>query len=372
MFRRQFTERLYAASTPFESDLPGQLFEDFDAVVSLNANFSAGSTQHTDSPHSLVEELVLKVDSEPVVQLDGQDAKHLSTFFNRTAVVPTASGANDFTTTGGGAFIAGRFNLPFSRMMPGAGLDARVGKCGFSGRWGALTRLGTNVTSITGRIWPTGAYNPRRSEPAVLIPRFRQLRLDQVQASNAHPVSFPFERDELVLGFMVRNLDANAQVAGQANGRPDGMVRRIRAAMQGAGVSVDSIFEQRWGQLRILTADYFGLDAASVPSGVVFCPIVDRANPQYRNATLFPKGSRLDIQIDNSTAVEDHYAAITPATGDQAVLTLVSFERKLATPGAPAVPVGTLATASGASATTRRNGRGPVPTSGRRSRRGRR
>lgn len=317
----------------FQREYTGGVVDALTFDISGQVDLGGTATLSNGGFGELMPELTLQQGQRQILDLEPPEVRWLARLSgsNQAELHPTATG-NDSP-----------FHVPctidFAQLMPGAGINATVGtnRLVMQGRFGQYADVGTNIaapstTANAGKLRMVARTNPSPGS-VIMVPRFRQIRIDIGSANTAikHAISIAEGAGQYVVGLLLRAHDASAMSGGGlGGGTVDTLIRRFSLRAITNRDNGDIYRRVPWGQLQRIGADAVGLSVDAYGDlfpGMAWVPLVDVENRAMRSAYPVAKGATLELEIDNSSSVEERFASATaPQSGDLCVVTVIAFE----------------------------------------------
>lgn len=363
----QIDEVTVTPSAQFSSKFSGAPFNVLNIDLQGHVDTAASNTLALAGSFGLIGQYELRQGQDILVSLEGPELRLLADADESQAehLDPSTTSQNDepFKATA---------TLDFEKLGPmGTLIDAGLGnaECYQNGRFNAYTsggsgweapnggRAGTlrsHIESVS-RIPTTGYFRPKVASSKV-----------DLGAGPSSKRSFKFEATGatggVLMGFLVRAYDSSGSgLAGQSS---DTLVRRIVTEATTRRYK-GNLSTMTWAQAKRQLAKYMGTkrDASGLlPAGFGFVPIIDDAGPASLNGGLgMASGDTIEVALDTASDVEEEFGAAagtTAATGDQAIITPLYFERVTPTGAPSTVIAGRGAASTGVRPSNRSRGRG--------------
>lgn len=324
--RKRATPITVAVNTDYQAEMPGALYRSLFLKMSGTATASGAGTNAMDGPFGLLGRVEWTLGGQPKIALQGSDIRHLASFLcgGHAEILPPSIST--------GAAFLGQVELPLDRLVPGGAIDSRAEDLVVRGRFRALLNLGTTVTAIaTGSLRATGETDDRGPDGDHLEPLWSQRSIDASVASSELNTTYRCAQDtEVMPAIMLRAFDASVELSDPNTARSDGMIREIRVDVERAG-GLQEVGRWTWGEAKQLSSSRYGISAATgqISTGVVLLTLDDPNTPaELDDALILHKGDAVIVRIDTAATVEPEFTALTPAAGDQCIVTFLSHTPK--------------------------------------------
>lgn len=309
-----------SVGSAYQTDIPAGFHRAMSVKIAGTYTGSGAGVVAGDGGFKVLNRPEVKRGGDAIIGLFGADLKWLSAF---TFGAPNPQSPSVIAASGIHSSIG---ELAFDAFMPGAGIDARNADVQFAGQFGSIADLGTTVTAISGNL----NVGVETTSPAAngdhFEPRWLAQSVDTSSAAQDLKAIKRIGNDvELCSAIMIRTYDAS-QAAGDPDAyRSDGMVRNIRVEIESGGQSKE-VARYTWGEAKALSTTRARMAAAGVPAGVVIIPIRDPDGARvYNGALRLQRGDTLTVYLDTSSTIEGEFTALTPASGDQAIVTFINY-----------------------------------------------
>ena len=328
--RRRHKPISMALNGDYAETLPAGLYRSLSFKASGVVAASGAGTNAGDGPFGLIGRVEWVRNGTPIISMHAADLRHLTAFLASAypEILP-ASIANPST------FLA-QAELPLEKIMPDAGVDARKVELVVRGRVRGATNLGSTVTSLTSGKIRGGGDTDESGKKDYFEPSFFQKTIDTSSAGAELTSTHRITNDvEMCAALMLRCFDSSLELSDPNTYRSDGMVREIKVTLEREGQPSKLVKQLTWGEAKLGSTTLAGISAATgqIQTGVVLVPIEDPDNPG--SALRLVAGDALNVVVDTLNAVEDEFTALTPAAGDQVVVSFLNFVPK--GPGVDAV-----------------------------------
>ena len=317
--RRQLPAVNFAASTNFQTEFQGQPISGLGISFQGTYAADAGGGVANEGAYGFMGPIEIVQGEEPLVQMHGRDWRHLTSILAGGYFPLNPSLDLPSQTT----FYSRGF-LPFDTLMPGAAIDASKDKVLLRGKFGALTDLGSTVTTAEGQL-RANVKTARTIEGNYFEPRFlqAQVRIDTAQTDLQFTKRIT-RRREYLAGIMFRQFDASAEFSNANLARVDGLVRNIRVDLERDGEARE-VLRTTWGDLKFDQIARFGLARGDIHTGVGIYLFDDPDTPEINENLVLEPGDALSFHIDTSSTPEAEFTAVTPASGDTLFVTFLSY-----------------------------------------------
>lgn len=312
----QFTPVNYAANSNGQLQFKAAAFNELNVRVVGNLSAAVATTLADEVPWPLVGPIALEIGGQQRFRAEAISLFHLSAFYNGGyphRVHPAAAGTGGFYSA---------FNLPFGKMMDGAGLDATGLDAFLRMTWRPAAYLGTGGSPVVDattqlQAWVSTVF--QKPAAGFLEPEWQQAthRVDSSSTSLAHTIDF--KKAVLLPGLLLEALDASGGAGTDASAGVDGLVKKVSVELNRPGRPAETLVKDMpWGQLRFQTVRRGGysLDDETASVGVVFLPLFERRGGRRRDALFLDAGSSLTITYDTASTVEAGYTNVAAAAGD--------------------------------------------------------
>jgi len=311
-----------AANTEFSEALPSALYRSLFLKMSGIMTASGAGTNALDGPFNLLGRVEVARGSDVLIGMHGIDLRHLSAFLQggHAEILPTS-------IANGAAFLA-QAELPFDKLIPGGGFNAKDDDVVVRGRFRGLTNLGTTVTGISsGRLRASGETDEMPNDDH-FEPRFAQATIDTGAANADLSTSRRITNDvEVATAIMIRAFDASTELSDPNASRTDGMIREVKVEVERNGKPAQEVGRWSWGELKHLSTSRYGIISSTgqISTGVVLLTLDDPDTPQLADGLVLHKGDALIVRVDTAATIEDEFTALTPAAGDLAYVTFLDY-----------------------------------------------
>lgn len=314
-----------AVNGEFSEALPSALYRSVFLKMSGVMAASGAGTNALDGPFNFLGRVEIARGSDVLVGMHGIDIRHLSAFLQggQSEILP-ASIAN------GAAFLA-QAELPFDKLIPNGGFNAKEDDVVVRGRFRAILNMGTTATAInSGRLKVSGETDELANDDH-FEPRWSQATIDTSAANADLSTSKRITSNvEIATAVMIRCFDASTELSDPNASRSDGMIREVKVDLERNGQPAQEVGRWSWAELKQLSTSRAGIvsTAGQIQTGVVLITLDDPDTPELADGVKLHKGDALIVRVDTAATIEDEFTALTPAAGDLAVVTFFNYVPK--------------------------------------------
>lgn len=325
--RRKLGSAPFVASQPFQTEFIGGPVRKVSSRFRGTYTVSGAGVTALESAFGLGGRFIIaREEGEPLVDIDGDDLRQLGLFKHgtETLVLPIATTAN-------GVLVA-QEEVDFETFMPGCRIDARRQKILRKGQYRALNRLGSTVNGVTAQTDTTVETGEIVGE-TYYEPLWKQGIVDCSSADTSRKFIYRCGKvREYLSAMMIRQFDFTQLFLDPNFARCDGLVRNVKITLDNENGS-KTVWDTPWGVLKMQQSTRHGVSRAELHSGVAMVFFDDPETPETHEALELEPGDSITVELDTFSAVEDDFAAVTPAANDNCVLTFFSHTLRGAAAG---------------------------------------
>jgi hypothetical protein len=310
-----FVERAFVSGAQYDTEFSGRPARAIGFSLDATISGSPATALDDDYYRLLGTNLEVVQAGDPIVRMNPRDWRQLAAIIS--------GGFDPYVGGVTGTAKQATALLDFERLMPGSLVNAAGSKVFLRGTYGTAADLASTPPTIDAATFrPFALASSRDPSQGFRRPKIWQATVSLASSSNDIQFKQDLEQDLLLTGVMMRVIDASA-----AGRRVDGLIRRVRTEVTIGGSGSRQITDNRWSALRLYTCHGAGFGESDVTNslGVAMQPLRDPRFPTAGQAFFFRAGDSITLHFDTSSTVEGAYGAVTPAAGDEVVLTFVGF-----------------------------------------------